>query len=77
MEIDHQLKNMPMVHFSYHMENVPNWIKNPEIYRLYKGNGAVQSAGKGKRLLTGIHYYSKKSDGTLRFRMGESGHYVL
>ncbi|MCO6560694.1 MAG: hypothetical protein J6574_06235 [Gilliamella sp.] len=77
LEIDHQWKDMPMVHFSYHMENVPNWLKNKDIYSLYKGNGSVQSMGKGKRLLTGIHYYSKKSDGTLRLRMSVSGHYVL
>ncbi|MWP49674.1 hypothetical protein GQ592_08475, partial [Gilliamella sp. Lep-s21] len=77
LEIDHQLKNMPMVHFSYHMENVPNWIKNPEIYRLYKSHGSVQSMGEGKRLLTGLHYYSKKSDGTLRLRKSVSGFYIL
>ncbi|MWP50323.1 MULTISPECIES: hypothetical protein [unclassified Gilliamella] len=76
-KVDYQLKNMPMVHFSYHMENVPNWIKNPEIYRLYEGHGSVQSMGKGKRLLTGLHYYSKKSDGTLRLRKSVSGFYIL
>ena len=77
LEVDNQWKDMPMVIFNYHMENVPNWLKNKDIYSLYEGNGAVQSAGEGKSLLTGIHYFSKKSDGTLRLRMGVSGHYVL
>ena len=76
-KVDNQWKDKPMVIFSYHMENVPNWIKNKDIYSLYKGNGAVQSAGEGKSLLTGIHYYSKKSDGSLRLSLGVSGHYIL
>ena len=76
-KVDNQWKDKPMVIFSYHMENVPNWIKNKDIYTLYKGNGAVQSAGEGKSLLTGIQYYSKKSDGTLKLRVGVSGKYVL
>ncbi|MWP50346.1 MULTISPECIES: hypothetical protein [unclassified Gilliamella] len=77
LEIDHQLKNMPMVYFSYHMENVPNWIKNPEIYRLYPGYGSMEAAVTGNELAEGTHYYSKKSDGTLKLRTGESGRYVL
>ena len=76
-KVDNQWKDKPMVIFSYHMENVPNWIKNKDIYTLYKGNGAVQSAGEGKSLLTGIQYYSKKSDGTLKLRVGVSGKYLL
>ena len=77
LEIDNQWKDKPMIIFSYHLENVPNWLKNKDIYSLYKGNGAVQSAGEGKSLLTGIQYYSKKSDGTLKLRVGVSGKYVL
>ena len=77
LEIDNQWKDKPMIRFSYHMENVPNWIKNKDIYSLYKGNGAVRAVGEGKTLLKGIHYYSIKSDGTLHLRMGVSGHYVL
>ena len=76
-KVDNQWKDKPMVIFSYHMENVPNWIKNKDIYSLYKGSGAVQSVGEGKSLLTGIQYYSKKSDGTLKLRVGVSGKYVL
>ena len=76
-KVDNQWKDKPMVIFSYHMENVPNWIKNKDIYSLYKGSGAVQSVGEGKSLLTGIQYYSKKSDGTLILRVGVSGKYVL
>ena len=77
LEVDNQWKDKPMVIFSYHMDNVPNWIKNPEIYRLYKGYGSMEAAVTGNELAEGIHYYSKKSDGTLRLRVGVSGKYVL
>ena len=76
-KVDNQWEDKPMIIFSYHMENVPNWIKNKDIYSLYKGNGAIQSVGEGKSLLTGIQYYSKKSDGTLILRVGVSGKYLL
>ena len=77
VKVDNQWKDKPMVIFSYHMDNVPNWIKNPEIYRLYKGYGSMEAAVTGNKLAEGIHYYSKKSDGTLRLRVGVSGKYVL
>ena len=77
LEVDNQWKDKPMVIFSYHMDNVPNWIKNPEIYRLYPGYGSMEAAVTGNELAEGIHYYSKKSDGTLRLRVGVSGKYVL
>ncbi|MFQ1019373.1 hypothetical protein ACGH6R_06120 [Gilliamella sp. CG13] len=77
LKVDNQWKDMPMVIFSYHMDNVPNWIKNKDIYSIYKGYGSMEAAVTGNELAEGIHYYSKKSDGTLRLRMGVSGHYVL
>ena len=77
LKVDNQWKDMPMVIFSYHMDNVPNWIKNKDIYSIYKGYGSMEAAVTGNELAEGIHYYSKKSNGTLRLRMGVSGHYVL
>ncbi len=77
LKVDNQWKDKPMVRFSYHMDNVPNWIKNPEIYRLYKGYGSMEAAVTGNELAEGIHYYSKKSDGTLKLSVGESGSYFL
>ncbi|MFQ1019375.1 hypothetical protein ACGH6R_06130 [Gilliamella sp. CG13] len=77
LKVDNQWKDMPMVIFSYHMDNVPNWIKNKDIYSIYKGYGSMEAAVTGNELAEGIHYYSKKSDGTLRLRMGVSGLYVL
>ena len=77
LKVDNQWKDKPMVIFSYHMDNVPNWIKNPEIYRLYKGYGSMEAAVTGNELAEGIHYYSKKSDGTLKLSVGESGSYFL
>ncbi|MFQ1018324.1 hypothetical protein ACGH6R_00705 [Gilliamella sp. CG13] len=77
LKVDNQWKDKPMVRFSYHMDNVPNWIKNPEIYRLYPGYGSMEAAVTGNELAEGIHYYSKKSDGTLKLSVGESGSYFL
>ncbi|MFQ1018330.1 hypothetical protein ACGH6R_00735 [Gilliamella sp. CG13] len=77
LNVDHQWKDKPMVIFSYHMDNVPNWIKNPEIYRLYKGFGSMEAAVTGNKPAKGIHYYSIKSDGTLKLSVGASGGLVL
>ena len=77
LKVDNQWKDKPMVIFSYHMDNVPNWIKNPEIYRLYKGYGSMEAAVTGNELAEGIHYYSIKSDGTLKLRVGVSGKYLV
>jgi hypothetical protein len=75
-EVDDQMQGMRMVIFYYHMENVPNWIKNKDIYSLYKGYG-----GLGKAVLggspRGVHYYSFGRDGELRLTGGLSGGYVL
>jgi hypothetical protein len=75
-EVDDQMQGMRMVTFYYHMENVPNWIKNKDIYSLYKGYG-----GLGKAVLggspRGVHYYSFGRDGELRLTGGLSGGYVL
>ncbi|MFQ1018325.1 hypothetical protein ACGH6R_00710 [Gilliamella sp. CG13] len=77
LSVDRQWKDKPKVVFNYHMDNVPNWIKNPEIYRLYKGFGSMEAAVTGNKPARGAHYYSIKSDGTLRLSVAESGKYVL
>ena len=77
VKVDHQWKDKPMVIFSYHMDNVPNWIKNPEIYRLYPGFGSMETVVTGNKPAKGIHYYSIKSDGTLKLSRGVSGGLVL
>ena len=77
LDVDNQMKGKRMVSFSYHMENVPNWIKNPEIYRLYPGYGSMEAAVTGKELAEGIHYYNVSSDNSLRLTAGESGRLVL
>ncbi|OCG77514.1 hypothetical protein [Gilliamella sp. Occ4-3] len=75
-EVDDQMQGMRMVTFYYHMENVPNWIKNKDIYSLYKGYGGLEKAVLGGSP-RGVHYYSFGPDGELRLTGGKSGHYVL
>ncbi|MWP48129.1 hypothetical protein GQ589_11915, partial [Gilliamella sp. Pas-s27] len=41
-KVDDQMQGIRMVFFYYHMENVPNWIKNKDIYSLYKGYGGLE-----------------------------------
>ena len=77
LDVDNQMKGKRMVSFSYHMDNVPNWIKNPEIYRLYKGYGSMEAAVTGNELAEGIHYYNVSSDNSLRLTAGESGSLYL
>ena len=72
-KIDNQMSGKRMVYFYYHMENVPNWIKNPEIYRLYKGYGGLEAAVLGERPVNGIHYYNVSSNNSLRLTAGVSG----
>ena len=74
VKVDHQWKDKPMVIFRYHMDNVPNWVKNKEIYSLYKN---IEDDVTGNKPVNGIHYYSIKSDGTLKLRVGVSGSYLL
>ncbi|MWP48095.1 hypothetical protein [Gilliamella sp. Pas-s27] len=75
--VDNQLQGMRMVYFYYHMENVPNWIKNKDIYSLYKGYGGLEAAVLGDRPAPGTHYYSIQYDDSLKLTAGTSGHYVL
>jgi hypothetical protein len=75
-EVDDQMQGMRMVTFYYHMENVPNWIKNKDIYSLYPGYGGLEEAVLGETTM-GVHYYSFGRDGELRLTGGKSGHYVL
>jgi hypothetical protein len=76
-EVDDQLQGMRMIYFYYHMENVPNWIKNKDIYSLYKGYGGLKEAVLGDIPAPGTHYYSIQYDGSLKLTAGTSGHYVL
>ena len=75
-EVDDQMQGMRMVTFYYHMENVPNWIKNKDIYSLYPGYGGLEEAVLGESTI-GVHYYSFGPDGELRLTGGQSGGYVL
>jgi hypothetical protein len=75
-KVDDQMQGGRMVIFYYHMENVPNWIKNKDIYSLYKGYGGLEKAVLGGSP-RGAHYYSFKSDGSLRLMSGHSGGLVL
>ena len=77
LSVNNQWKDKPRVTFNYHMDNVPNWIKNPEIYRLYPGYGSMEAAVTGNKPARGVHYYSIKSDGTLKLSLAESGGLVL
>ncbi|NUF49365.1 hypothetical protein [Gilliamella sp. ESL0250] len=75
-KVDDQMQGIRMVFFYYHMENVPNWIKNKDIYSLYPGYGGLEKAVLGGSP-RGAHYYGIKSDGSLSLMNGKSGHYVL
>ena len=77
LDVDNQMEGKRMVSFNYHMENVPNWIKNPEIYSLYKGYGGLKAAVLGERPVRGTHYYNVSSDNRLRLTASMSGSYVL
>ena len=76
-QVDNQMSGKRMVYFYYHMENVPNWIKNPEIYRLYKGYGGLEAAVLGERPVRGVHYYNVSSNNSLRLTKSESGRLSL
>lgn len=60
-----------MVFFNYHMENLPSWIKNPEIYKFFRQNER-KVHGESVR---GQHRYSVLSDGELKSHGGENGVY--
>ena len=77
LDVDNQMKGKRMVSFSYHMENVPNWIKNPEIYRLYKSYGSMEAAVTGNEQAEGSHLYNVGSDNSLRLIKAESGRFTL
>jgi hypothetical protein len=76
-EVDDQLQGMRMIYFYYHMENVPNWIKNKDIYSMYPGYGGLKEAVLGDIPAPGTHYYNIQYDGSLKLTAGTSGHYVL
>ncbi|OCG46014.1 hypothetical protein A9G34_05805 [Gilliamella sp. Choc4-2] len=75
--VDDQLQGQRVIIFTYHLENVPNWIKNKDIYSLYKGYGGLKEGVTGQIIEGGAHYYSISYDGTLRLKIGLSGAYVL
>ncbi|OCG62322.1 hypothetical protein A9G48_08795 [Gilliamella sp. wkB18] len=76
-EVDNQLKGMRMVSFRYHMENVPNWIKNKDIYSLYPNFDGLEDVVTGKDLARGTHYYNVNDYGELKLRRAKSGGYIL
>ena len=77
LDVDNQMQGKRMVSFNYHMENVPNWIKNPEIYRLYKSYGSMEAAVTGNEQAEGSHLYNVGSDNSLRLIKAESGRFTL
>ncbi|OCG33156.1 hypothetical protein A9G33_01420 [Gilliamella sp. Choc3-5] len=74
--VDDQLQGQRMIIFTYHLENVPNWIKNKDIYSLYKGYGGLEKAVLGGSP-RGAHYYNIFSDGRLSLIRARSGSYIL
>jgi hypothetical protein len=76
MGVDDQLQGQRMIIFTYHLENVPNWIKNKDIYSLYKGYGGLEKAVLGG-CPRGAHYYNIFSDGRLSLIRARSGSYIL
>ncbi|OCG62610.1 hypothetical protein A9G48_00440 [Gilliamella sp. wkB18] len=76
-KIDNKDNGKRTVYFDFHLENVPNWIKNKDIYSLYKGYGGLKEGVTGQIIEGGAHYYSISYDGTLRLKIGLSGAYVL
>jgi hypothetical protein len=76
MGVDDQLQGQRMIIFTYHLENVPNWIKNKDIYSLYKGYGGLEKAVLGGSP-RGAHYYNIFSDGRLSLIRARSGSYIL
>jgi hypothetical protein len=76
MGVDDQLQGQRMIIFTYHLENVPNWIKNKDIYSLYKGYGGLEKAVLGGSP-RGAHYYNIFSDGRLSLIKARSGSYIL
>ncbi|OCG56716.1 hypothetical protein A9G36_02545 [Gilliamella sp. Choc6-1] len=75
--VDDQLQGQRVIIFTYHLENVPNWIKNKDIYSLYKGYGGLEKAVLGERPVKGAHNYSISSDGRLSLIRARSGSYIL
>jgi hypothetical protein len=68
--------NMRTVYFYYHLENIPKWIQNKDIYSMYPGYGDIEKAVTGGTA-SSAHYYSVSSDGKLKLYMGKSGAYIL
>jgi hypothetical protein len=68
---------MRTVIFYFHLENIPKWIQNKDIYSMYPGYGGIETAVTGQKVRGGSHYYSVSSDGKLRLLRGESGGYIL
>jgi hypothetical protein len=68
---------MRTVTFYFHLENIPKWIQNKDIYSMYPGYGGIETAVTGQKVRGGSHYYSVSSDGKLRLLRGKSGGYIL
>ena len=59
------------VYFTYHLENVPDWVKDPQIYKRF---GYFKKQINGEPF-PGIHSYKVSSNGKLTTMTGVSGTY--
>ena len=59
------------VYFTYHLENVPDWVKDPQIYKRFR---YFKKQVNGEPF-PGIHSYSVSSNGKLTTMTGVSGTY--
>ena len=59
------------VYFTYHLENVPDWVKDPQIYKRF---GYFKEQVNGEPF-PGIHSYSVSGNGKLTTMNGVSGTY--
>ena len=57
------------VYFTYHLENVPDWVKDPQIYKRFR---YFKEQVNGEPF-PGIHSYKVSSNGKLTTMTGESG----
>ena len=57
------------VYFTYHLENVPDWVKSPQIYKRFR---YFKEQVNGEPF-PGIHSYKVSSNGKLTTMTGESG----
>ncbi|TEA27914.1 hypothetical protein [Candidatus Schmidhempelia bombi] len=59
------------VYITYHVENIPDWVKNSEAYERFRYPKEITTGGP----LHGIHYFDVLRGGKLRSRWGVNGTY--